>query len=188
MYEYRCKVSRVVDGDTVDVDIDLGFGMVYKKQRVRMKGIDTPESRTRDLVEKNLDYIKEECNSTISTAASIISPQSPIVSRVAKEFKLKSIIGFGNTTLEKALKHKAMRMCKELDSELVILSESQGFNNVLYHNLNKLSEDKPMFKILFAACKEIAKDTSILSASLFIAGTIPDVLRVILLFESPYAF
>ena len=89
----------------------------------------------RDLVEKNLDYIKEECDSTISTAASIISPQSPIVSRVAKEFNLKSIIGFGNTTLEKALKHKAMRVCKELDSELVILSESQGFNNVLYHKL-----------------------------------------------------
>ena len=42
----------MVDGDTVDVDIDLGFGMVYKKQRVRLLGIDTPESRTRDLVEK----------------------------------------------------------------------------------------------------------------------------------------
>ena len=52
MYEYRCKVLKVVDGDTVDVDIDLGFGMVYKKQRVRMMGIDTPESRTRDLEEK----------------------------------------------------------------------------------------------------------------------------------------
>jgi len=52
MYRYKVNVSRVVDGDTVDVDIDLGFGMVYKKQRVRLLGIDTPESRTRDLVEK----------------------------------------------------------------------------------------------------------------------------------------
>jgi len=52
MYTYKVKVTRVVDGDTVDVDVDLGFGMVYKKQRVRMKGIDTPESRTRDLEEK----------------------------------------------------------------------------------------------------------------------------------------
>tara|TARA_Y100001963_G_scaffold127072_1_gene180146 strand:+ start:5781 stop:6191 length:411 start_codon:yes stop_codon:yes gene_type:complete len=52
MYRYKVDVTRVVDGDTVDVDIDLGFGMIYKKQRVRMKGIDTPESRTRDLVEK----------------------------------------------------------------------------------------------------------------------------------------
>ena len=52
MYEYRCKVSRVVDGDTVDVDIDLGFGVWLHKERVRVLGIDTPESRTRDKEEK----------------------------------------------------------------------------------------------------------------------------------------
>ena len=52
MYQYRCKILRVVDGDTVDVDIDLGFGVWLKKERVRMYGIDTPESRTRDLEEK----------------------------------------------------------------------------------------------------------------------------------------
>ena len=52
MYRYKVEVTRVVDGDTVDVDVDLGFGMVYKKQRVRMMGIDTPESRTRNLEEK----------------------------------------------------------------------------------------------------------------------------------------
>jgi micrococcal nuclease len=52
MYEYRVKVLRVVDGDTVDVDIDLGFGMWLHKERVRIMGIDTPESRTRDSVEK----------------------------------------------------------------------------------------------------------------------------------------
>ena len=52
MYRYKVEVTRVVDGDTVDVDVDLGFGMIYKKQRVRMMGIDTPESRTRDLEEK----------------------------------------------------------------------------------------------------------------------------------------
>ena len=51
-YRYNVTVTRIVDGDTVDVDIDLGFGMVYKKQRVRMMGIDTPESRTKDLEEK----------------------------------------------------------------------------------------------------------------------------------------
>jgi len=52
MYEYRCKILRIVDGDTVDVDIDLGFGVWMHKERVRMMGIDTPESRTRDKVEK----------------------------------------------------------------------------------------------------------------------------------------
>ena len=52
MYRYKVEVTRIVDGDTVDVDIDLGFGMIYKKQRVRLMGIDTPESRTRNLEEK----------------------------------------------------------------------------------------------------------------------------------------
>jgi micrococcal nuclease len=52
MYEYNCKIVRVVDGDTVDVDIDLGFAVWLKKQRIRLFGVDTPESRTRDAVEK----------------------------------------------------------------------------------------------------------------------------------------
>ena len=52
MYEYHCKIVRVIDGDTVDVDIDLGFGVWLKKERVRVYGIDTPESRTRDKEEK----------------------------------------------------------------------------------------------------------------------------------------
>ena len=49
--EYDVKVIKVVDGDTVDVDIDLGFGVMIKDERVRIMGIDTPESRTRDKVE-----------------------------------------------------------------------------------------------------------------------------------------
>jgi micrococcal nuclease len=52
MYEYRVYVKKIVDGDTVDVDIDLGFGVILANERVRIMGIDTPESRTRDLTEK----------------------------------------------------------------------------------------------------------------------------------------
>tara|TARA_B110000305_G_C19406860_1_gene623248 strand:+ start:882 stop:1322 length:441 start_codon:yes stop_codon:yes gene_type:complete len=52
MYEYRVNIVKVVDGDTVDVDIDLGFGVWIKDERVRIMGIDTPESRTRDKEEK----------------------------------------------------------------------------------------------------------------------------------------
>ena len=52
MYRYKVDVTRIVDGDTIDVDIDLGFGIWMKKQRVRLMGIDTPESRTKDLEEK----------------------------------------------------------------------------------------------------------------------------------------
>lgn len=51
MYEYKAKVHRIIDGDTVDVTIDLGFEMTTK-QRIRLYGIDTPETRTRDLEEK----------------------------------------------------------------------------------------------------------------------------------------
>lgn len=60
MYEYNAKVVRVVDGDTVDVDIDLGFGIVYANQRIRLYGIDTPECRTRDLVEKKFGLFAKE--------------------------------------------------------------------------------------------------------------------------------
>ena len=49
--EYDVTVIKVVDGDTVDVDIDLGFGVCLKDERVRIMGIDTPESRTSDRVE-----------------------------------------------------------------------------------------------------------------------------------------
>ena len=52
MFEYNCKMVRVVDGDTVDVDIDLGFGVWLRKQRIRLYAIDTPESRPSDDVEK----------------------------------------------------------------------------------------------------------------------------------------
>jgi len=52
MYEYKATILKIVDGDTVDVDIDLGFGVWLKDERVRIMGIDTPESRTSDKVEK----------------------------------------------------------------------------------------------------------------------------------------
>ena len=51
MYEYSCTVEKVVDGDTIDVILDLGFDILYKS-RVRLYGIDTPESRTRNKDEK----------------------------------------------------------------------------------------------------------------------------------------
>jgi len=51
MYEYKCTVDRVVDGDTIDTTMDLGFDILYRS-RVRLYGIDTPESRTRDPDEK----------------------------------------------------------------------------------------------------------------------------------------
>ena len=66
MYEYKCTVLRILDGDTLDVDVDLGFSVALKKQRIRMYGIDTPESRTRDKEEKvrgllSKEFLKQFC-------------------------------------------------------------------------------------------------------------------------------
>ena len=64
------KIDKVLDGDTIDVTIDLGFDL-YKKERVRIAGVDTPEKRTRDLEEKELgihatNWLKEKLEGAIS--------------------------------------------------------------------------------------------------------------------------
>ena len=70
-YNFRVtKIVKVVDGDTIDVLIDLGFDL-YKKERVRIAGVDTPEKRTRDLEEKELgihatNWLKEKLESTLA--------------------------------------------------------------------------------------------------------------------------
>ena len=58
--EYEVKILKIVDGDTVDVDIVLGFGIVLTDERVRIMGIDTPESRTSDKVEKVFGLASKE--------------------------------------------------------------------------------------------------------------------------------
>ena len=74
MYQYKAKITRIIDGDTVDCDIDCGFGIILANQRIRLYGIDTPESRTRDLEEKKCgklaaqyieDHIKVGSNFTL---------------------------------------------------------------------------------------------------------------------------
>ena len=69
-YNFRVtKINKVLDGDTIDVTIDLGFDL-YKKERVRIAGVDTPEKRTRDLEEKELgihatNWMKDKLTETI---------------------------------------------------------------------------------------------------------------------------
>ena len=94
MYEYRCKIRRVVDGDTVDVDIDLGFGMWIHNERIRLYGVDTPESRTRDLEEKKygllaksfvLKYLPEGSYQTLVT----VKDKAGKFGRVLGKFKVE---------------------------------------------------------------------------------------------------
>jgi micrococcal nuclease len=84
-YEYHAKVTQVVDGDTIVVDIDLGFNVVLANQSVRLLGVDTPESRTSDKVEKvfglaSKDYTKEfvdNCKKEVIVRThKIINPES----------------------------------------------------------------------------------------------------------------
>ncbi len=70
VHYYKCRVVRVIDGDTVDVDIDLGFSVDLKKKRLRLAGIDTPESRTRNKAEKVMglaakERVKELCGDEV---------------------------------------------------------------------------------------------------------------------------
>lgn len=73
MYEYRVKqVLKIVDGDTIDVDIDLGFDISFTS-RVRLAGIDTPESRTTDKKEKALGLeVKQRLKDILSKSSSVV--------------------------------------------------------------------------------------------------------------------
>ena len=88
MYEYAVKeVVRVVDGDTVDVVFDLGFSL-FKTERIRLAGIDTPETRTRDLKEKEMGFEAKEKVEKALTAAEMI------VCQTEKEGKYGRILGW----------------------------------------------------------------------------------------------
>jgi hypothetical protein len=64
LYVYKAKLDRVVDGDTIDATIDLGFD-TWAFRRIRLAGIDAPETRTRDLVEKQAGFASKFCGLTI---------------------------------------------------------------------------------------------------------------------------
>ena len=79
MYEYKCRIVKIVDGDTVDVDIDLGFGIWLNDERVRIMGIDTPESRTRDKVEKIFGKAAK------ARLKELLGPYATLKTRVARD-------------------------------------------------------------------------------------------------------
>ena len=110
MYKYKCKIIRVVDGDTVDVDIDLGFGVWLNNQRIRLYGIDTPECRTRDKEEKYFglmakalvnDFLKEGSIQHLSTR--LDKKQRGKFGRILGEFWIYDSWVDRQTTLNAAL-------------------------------------------------------------------------------------
>ena len=102
-YNFRViKINRVVDGDTIDVTIDLGFDL-YKKERVRVAGIDTPEKRTRDLEEKALGldataWLKEKLDSAIKGEDDLVI-RTELVGGVGKYGRLLGWLYIGEGTI-----------------------------------------------------------------------------------------
>jgi len=124
MYEYRCSVVKIIDGDTVDVDIDLGFGVWLKKERIRLYGIDTPESRTRDLEEKKYGLAAKEF------LTKMLDDDGGIILKTHRdaEGKFGRILGelwrtteYGDQSINQYLvdKHHAVRYYGQSKSEMV---------------------------------------------------------------------
>ena len=86
-YVYNCKLVKIVEGDTIDVDIDLGFGVCLKKQRIRLEGINAPESRTRDMAEKKLGLLAK------SRLSAILMSDFVVKTTLDKKGKFGRIIG-----------------------------------------------------------------------------------------------
>ena len=87
MYEYKVNILKVVDGDTVDVDIALGFGVWLRNERVRIVGIDCPESRTSDRIEKVFgEAAKQRVTSLLSSEATLISQISKMGENMKGKF------------------------------------------------------------------------------------------------------
>ena len=102
-YNFRViEINRVIDGDTIDVTIDLGFDL-YKKERVRVAGVDTPEKRTRDEEEKALGYdatnwLKEKLEGAISGEDELIV-RTELVGGVGKYGRLLGWLYIGDAEI-----------------------------------------------------------------------------------------
>ena len=108
-YNFRViEINRVVDGDTIDVTIDLGFDL-YKKERVRVAGVDTPEKRTRDLEEKALgidatNWLKEKLEGAVDGDDDLVI-RTELVGGVGKYGRLLGwlYVGDGDVSLNEAM-------------------------------------------------------------------------------------
>jgi len=120
MFEYNYKLIKVVDGDTIDVDIDLGFGVWLQKQRIRMMGIDTPESRTSDKEEKVYGLLAKEKLQTLLATGKVL--------KTYKDAKGK----FGRILADVIVYHSAQdRWCGATE---IMIEEGYG---VKYHGQSK---------------------------------------------------
>ena len=128
MYEYNAKVLRIVDGDTLDVDIDLGFGVWIHKERIRLEGIDTPESRTRDLEEKKFGLLSKEYVRNLL-------PVGSIVKLVCKSYDSKG--KFGRILGDIEIEEKRMIGRELTESTSLVMKMIDNGYGVEYHGQSK---------------------------------------------------
>jgi len=143
MHEYNCTIRRVVDGDTVDVDIDLGFGIWVHNERVRLYGIDTPESRTRDLEEKKaglfakdvvLHYLPEGSKQVLRTYKDKVGKYG----RVLGEFVIYDSLADRHTTINQFM----------IDHKIGVEYSGKSKDEVVKQHIEnrKYLEEKQMFE------------------------------------------
>ena len=108
MYKYVAKVNRIIDGDSIVLDIDLGFNTWLNNQSIRLHGIDTPETRTRDLVEKQQGFLAKD------RVLGLISPGDTVIiktvldkhekfGRILGQIELKNGINLNQLLIEERL-------------------------------------------------------------------------------------
>ena len=143
MHEYNCTIRRVVDGDTVDVDIDLGFGIWIHNERVRLYGIDTPESRTRDLEEKKaglfakdvvLHYLPEGSKQVLRTHKDKVGKYG----RVLGEFVIYDSLADRQTTINQFM----------IDHKIGVQYSGKSKDEIVKQHIEnrKYLEEKHMFE------------------------------------------
>ena len=148
MHEYNCTIKRVVDGDTVDVDIDLGFGIWVHNERVRLYGIDTPESRTRDLEEKKaglfakdvvLHYLPEGSKQVLRTHKDKVGKYG----RVLGEFVIYDSLADRQTTINQFM----------IDHKIGVEYSGKSKDEIVKQHIEnrKYLEEKDMFNLFLSS-------------------------------------
>ena len=148
MHEYNCTIRRVVDGDTVDVDIDLGFDMWIHNERVRLFGIDTPESRTRDLEEKKaglfakdvvLHYLPEGSKQVLKTHKDKVGKYG----RVLGEFVIYDSLADRQTTINQFM----------IDHKIGVEYSGKSKDEIVKQHIEnrKYLEEKDMFNLFLSS-------------------------------------
>jgi len=129
MYEYKANVVRVIDGDTIVVDIDLGFEMWLKNQSVRLYGINTPEVRTRDKVAKKVGiFVKGEVERLVSESnneltVTTVFNKNDKFGRILGIFKTKT-----NVVLNDYLLNERYAVKYDNDKDKMLTEENKNIN------------------------------------------------------------